>query len=76
MNPASYWMAAPRTPLVEKTAEILLRAVRERSGVRLVERAEASEAQLVLDVQPGAGREGFRIERLDGQTHKENMDER
>lgn len=49
------------TPLVEKAVEIFSRVLRERSGLTVIE-ASRGDAALVLDVQPGIGTEGYRID--------------
>jgi hypothetical protein len=56
----TFVLTARRTPLAEKALEILKREVRERAGVETVEAPEG--ADIVLDVCPGIGAEGFRIE--------------
>ncbi|MBI3921086.1 MAG: hypothetical protein HY318_06690, partial [Armatimonadetes bacterium] len=48
-----------RTPLVDKAIEILRRALKERAGVEL---ASEGPPQIVLDIAPGIGVEGFRIQ--------------
>jgi hypothetical protein len=53
------------TPLVEKAVQLIARTLLERSGLTVVE-ASAKDASLVLDIQPGIGVEGFRIEDLPG----------
>jgi hypothetical protein len=52
------------TPLVAKTVEILGRELRDRGGIDLVEMQ--GEAELALDIQPGIGTQGFRIEAIRG----------
>jgi hypothetical protein len=54
-----------KTALVGKAVEILARIFQERSGLPVVE-APAKDALLVLDIQPGIGVEGYRIEDLPG----------
>jgi len=58
-------MRARRTPLAEKALAILQREVRERAGVETV---EADGGDVILDVRPGIGPEGFRIEDGTGKT--------
>ena len=48
-------------PLVEKTIACLQRILSERTGIRIVN-TPIEQAELVLDIQPGIGAEGFRIE--------------
>ena len=56
-----------KTPLVAKAIELISRTLRERSGLVVVE-APPEDAALVLDIQPGIGAEGYRIEDIaDGQ---------
>jgi hypothetical protein len=50
---------APGTALTRKALELLRRTIRERSGVPV---ATAHNADVVLDIRPGVGREGFSIE--------------
>lgn len=60
--PTEYYIhATMHTPLVEKSLACLRRIVGERTGIAVVD-APIEEAALVLDVQPGIGAEGFRIE--------------
>ena len=53
------------TSLREKTIEILARTIGERCGIP-VTRAGDGELGIQLVVEPGIGREGFRIESADG----------
>jgi len=62
------------SPLVMRTLEILQRELGERHGVRLDERPGA--ADLILDIQGGIGREGFRVERAGSRTRIIGDDER
>ncbi|NLG49176.1 MAG: hypothetical protein GX552_03570 [Chloroflexi bacterium] len=52
---------APVNALTAKTVELLARRVRERSGVPVVQQGVA-ELGVALDIAPGIGAEGFRIE--------------
>ncbi|MHB9132946.1 MAG: hypothetical protein ACYDBB_17915 [Armatimonadota bacterium] len=62
--PATYRIyATVQSPLVEKAVKIISRELQERSGLSVVN-SPAGEASLVLDVQPGIGTDGFRIENL------------
>jgi hypothetical protein len=54
-------VAAKGSPLIDKTVELLSRTIRERCGLE-VQPAKADSAAIVLDVRPGIGTEGFRIE--------------
>lgn len=54
-----YHLAAERTPLVTRTAEILRQRIRERSGLTAEE--TTTGADLVLAIEPGIGTEGYRI---------------
>jgi len=49
-------------PIVDKTAELLKRHLKERGGVDAVEAAPGETPQLTLDVQARVGTEGFAIE--------------
>ena len=53
--------ATLHTPLVERSLACLRRVLGERSGLSVVS-APIELAELVLEVQPGIGVEGFRIE--------------
>lgn len=53
--------AVSKTPTIASVIRLLGRYLRERSGVQAIEVADR-EAALWLDVQPGVGAEGFRIE--------------
>jgi hypothetical protein len=70
---ATYRIAARRTALVRKAAQILERTALERFGEAL---AEGPEAGLVLDVRPGIGTEGFAIEDCGGAVRIAGNDER
>jgi hypothetical protein len=76
MPSSNFFLATRRTPLVEKTIDILERIIRERSGVSVTEHRDARGAQWALDIQPGIGPEGFRLEGTDGQTRIVGNDER
>jgi hypothetical protein len=54
-----------KTALAGKAREILARLLKERSGLTVVESSE-KDARLILDIQPGIGAEGYRIEDLPG----------
>ncbi len=56
---------AVKTPLVAKAVQILARILLERSGLTVAEVA-VTDALLVLNIQPGIGVEGYRIEDLPG----------
>jgi len=60
MQAISLRVAAKRSAMVRKTVDILRYQVRQRSGVGIQE--SAGQAQVVLDVRPGIGTEGFAIE--------------
>ena len=53
-------IAAARTPVIEHVAIILARVLRERAGTEVTESAAAT-ADVILDVRPGVGAEGFTI---------------
>lgn len=63
-----------RSPLVTKILEILRRELKDRCRIRLDERPGA--ADLILNIQAGIGREGFRIERSGSRTKIMGEDER
>ena len=54
-------VTADRTPLIDKTVDVLTREVKERCGVEIIQAGE-SNSDLALDVRPGIGEQGFRIE--------------
>lgn len=60
-TPYQIHCATPKTPLIESALRLLGRHLRERSGVEAVA-GGAREAALCLELQPGSGAEGFRIE--------------
>ncbi|MEI8062701.1 MAG: hypothetical protein WCH84_01410 [Verrucomicrobiota bacterium] len=74
MSTLSYFAAAPVTPLVTKTSEILQRRLLERAGIRLI--PGDKRADIVLAIEKGIGREGFRIESAGEQTRITGNDER
>ena len=59
---------------MSKTGEILQRNLWERSGVQLI--PGDAHADILLGIQAGIGREGFRIESADRQTRIVGNDER
>jgi hypothetical protein len=61
MNTIGLRVNAVQTPLVRKAAALLAREIRERSGVEAREAPER-DADIVLDIAPGGGTEGFRVE--------------
>ena len=74
-TPLSLRIAAERTPLIEKAAELLARTVRERSGCE-VTRTDAAPAAVELALDAGIGTEGFRIEDGRGGVRIAGGDER
>ena len=74
MSTLSYFIAAPVTPLVTKTSEILQRQLFERTGICLSPGDQ--RADLVLAIETGIGREGFRIDSDRKQTRITGNDER
>ena len=68
-------VAAARTALVEKAVSLLAQRLAERGGPRVMVR-HGAPADLVLDIQPGPGAEGFRIEDAPGGARIVGHDER
>ncbi len=58
-------MAAPSAPTAGKAAELLRRTLRERTGTDTPVVSEGT-ARLTLDIRPGLGAEGYRIEGAPG----------
>ena len=63
MNAISIGVIAPQSPLVLKAAEMLKRHVKERTGIEV---ATAPKGQIILDIRPGIGVQGFAIEDAPG----------
>jgi len=61
-SPIRVELKAQLTPVVAKALELLGRQIRERSGVEVRQFEEKETPDIVLDVAPGIGAEGFRIE--------------
>jgi hypothetical protein len=58
-------LAAPATPLVRKIESILVRRIQERCEVTLEKGGSGrgnEDFLIVLDIEPGVGKEGFRVE--------------
>jgi hypothetical protein len=49
-----------KNPLVDKVVEIISREIQERTGLKTV-MAPLEKADLVLDIRPGIGKEGYQI---------------
>ena len=60
MNPLRISLRTERTPLIEKTLAIISRIVRERCDLPV--EVVTERADILLDLQPGIGTEGFLIE--------------
>ncbi|MBJ7392938.1 MAG: hypothetical protein JHC85_15320, partial [Chthoniobacterales bacterium] len=70
-----FHVAAEKTPLVNRTEEILQRRIQEQCGI--VPEESAADATLILAKEPGIGEEGFRIsEDPDGKIHITGNDDR
>jgi len=70
-----FHVAAEKTPLVNRTEEILQRRIQEQCGI--VPEESAADATLILAKEPGIGEEGFRIsEDPDGKIRITGNDDR